>query len=82
MATGRVGATGGDGQDIATIATDLDAELNISAAIVVGGPSGTTTEPCFGFVHTKITGTATTDVDNAVAAVAAAEYLPGEVAQA
>ena len=82
MATGRVGGAGGDGVDIAAVATALDAELNITAAIQVGGIGGVTTEPCLGFVHTKITGTTTTDVDNAVAAVATGAYLPGESAQA
>lgn len=82
MATGRIGGSGGDGVDLGTLATAIDAEVNISAVAQIGGVSGVTTEPCFGFVHVKATGTATTDIDNAVAAVSTAAYLPGESAQA
>ena len=82
MATGRIGGSGGDGVDLTAQATALDAEVNISAVVQVGGVGGVTTEPCHGFVHNKATGTATTDIDNAVAAVATAAYLPGEVAEA
>lgn len=81
MATGRVSADV-VAQDIATLGTDLDAELNITAHVQVGGVDGTTTEPCHGFVHQHITGTATVDIDNAVAAVADAAYIPGEAAVA
>ena len=82
MATGRIGGSGDDGVDLTAQATALDAEANISAVAQIGGISGSTTEPCFGFVHNKATGTATTDIDNAVDAVATAAYLPGEAAEA
>lgn len=81
MATGRISTTG-IAQQISDVGTAIDAELNISAVAQVGGVGGVTTEPCMGFVHIVATGTATTDVDNAVAAVSTADYIPGEAAVA
>ena len=81
MATGRIGAaTNADA--IGDIATAIEAELNISGSIQVGGVGGVTSEPCHGFVHIVATGTADTDIDAAVAAVAGADFIPGEVAVA
>lgn len=81
MATGRI-STDGIARQISDVATDIDAEVNISGTVQVGGVGGTTTEPCHGFVHIVATGTATSDVDNAVAAVSTAAYIPGESAEA
>lgn len=52
--TGRVSTTG-IAQSIADVLTNVEADVATvdASTFVVGGPSGTVTEPCFGFVHVK-----------------------------
>lgn len=89
--TGRVSTTG-IAQDIATVLTNLEADVATVDAdtIQVGGVGGTTTEPCFGFVHVKAVVAGTGDDAELAAADAIAEFagaldghnialIPGEV---
>lgn len=72
MATAKV-VPANVAQNLSTLATALDAELNISAAVVV---------PSLGNVdekraHVLVTGTAAIDITNAITAVGDCELLGG-----
>ena len=72
MATARVEPTG-MAQDLATLATALDGETNISAAVVV--PSAGQVD--VGRHHVLVTGTAGSDITNAISAVGDCQLLGG-----
>lgn len=89
--TGRVSTTG-IAQSIATVLANVEADVATVDAdtVVVGGPSGTTTEPCFGIVHVKATVAGTGADAGAAQADAESEWagaldghnialIPGEV---
>jgi len=78
--TGRVSTTS-IAQDIATVLTNVEADVNTvdASTIQIGGVGGSTLEPCHGFVHVKAV-VAGTGADAGAAATAAAANFATAIA--